>query len=706
MNENRNIKLKLYAVYLAFCLLGVAVLVCIVNIQMVEGTQWREKAQNLTTKYREIQAIRGNVYSSDGSLMATSIPIYEIRMDVNADALTDEIFYAALDSLSWSLSNLFKDKSAAAYKSELTAARKSKQRYYLVRRNVDYNEMIASKSFPLFRKGRYKGGVIYEKRSVRVKPFGILAERTIGRESREGSSFGLEGAYADILAGTRGLRLEKRLAGNVWMPLEGSRQIEPEDGLDLISSIDINIQDVAENALMKQLQLHHADHGCVVLMEVKTGKIRAIANLQRNSDESYSERYNYAVGESTEPGSTFKLMAMLAALDDGTVTIEDTVDAGNGVHRYYDIPMHDSKEGGYGKISLQRAFEVSSNIGISKTISKHYKKDPERFINKLTTMGLNNPLGVELPGEGRPKIKGPKDNKFWSGISLTQISIGYEVSLTPLQILAFYNAVANDGKLVRPSLAEGLAKNGKWKEKFEPVILNEKIASSKAIEQARTMLEGVVERGTAQNLKNAYFNIAGKTGTARLATSKKGYGDSQFSYQASFCGYFPADEPLYSCIVVVNAPSKSVYYGNLVAGPIFREIADKVYATSTYYHDAINTEGKEKKLSNPVATNGYFKELKEVYSSLEIPFSEREQHDFWVRTSTQKDTVKIYNLKSTRPGSNMVPNVVGLGLKDALYLLENSGLHVEVEGFGTVKRQNKTPGTRIEQNAKIKIELS
>ncbi|TXC78879.1 penicillin-binding protein [Luteibaculum oceani] len=696
---------KYYMVFIVALVAGLAIIFGIFKIQVIEGSHWKNKAAALTTKYRKIKAVRGNIYSADGNLLATSIPVYNVRMDVNADALTDDVFYAKIDSLAYCLSNYFKDKSQRAYKNMLVSARKRGERYLLVKSNIGYLAQQKVKTFPLFRKGRYKGGLIFEKFTRRKKPFGILAERTIGYEMENVHPVGLEGAYSDVLAGTEGMRLERRLSGGVWMPVGDENQIDPKDGMDIITTIDVNIQDVAEKALLDQLRKHDADHGCVVLMEVKTGNVVAIANLARSSTGAYSESYNYAVGESTEPGSTMKLAALMAALDDGHISIDDTVDAGNGVHYYYNVPMHDTKDGGHGEISVKRAFEVSSNIGVSKIISKHYSKNPQAFVDKLYSFRLNEPLGLKIAGEGRPKIQHPSD-KAWSGISLTQMSIGYEMLMTPMQILAFYNAVANNGVLLRPNFVKHYAKNGKIVKTLKPEILNPAICNRKTIEQLKVMLEGVVEEGTGANLKNAHFKIAGKTGTARIANASYGYKyTSKYSYQASFCGYFPADNPMYSCIVVVNAPSNAVYYGNLVAGPIFREIADKVFASQIEHHSPLNAEDQLLAGNVPVSLSGYYNDLVTVFNEFNVRTVNKGTAGPWARTSTKDSEVEILPYESEKY-PKLVPNVVGMGLMDAIYLLENRGLQVVVSGRGMVKKQSIPPGRRIRANETIKIDLS
>ena len=679
-----------------------AVLARVFQIQVIEGDEWRQKSDNLTIDYRTIDAVRGNIYAVDGSLLATSVPKYEVRFDPNADAVTDAIFNDNIDSLSWYLADLFKDRSAASYKSELINAKLKKRRYYLIRRNVKFTELKALREFPIFRRGRYKGGFIYVQQNKRQKPFRILAARTIGYDRENGARVGLEAAYRKELRGVSGKRLEKKIAGGTWMPLSDSDDIEPQDGYDLVTTIDINIQDVAEAALMRQLEEQQAEYGCVVLMEVGTGEIRAIANLSRGSDGSYKERYNYAIGAATEPGSTIKLASWMSLLEDGHVDLDDKIQTGNGKHVFYKTTMYDSHEGGFGEITVLEAFAKSSNIAVAKTVEKYYKSDPQKFINHLYQMRLNKPLGVEISGEGKPYIKSANDST-WSGLSLPWISHGYELQLTPLQLLTFYNAVANDGKMMKPMFAKAITNYGEVVKQYHPIILKQSIASPETIKKAKIMLEAVVTDGTAKNLQNASFSIAGKTGTAQISQGSAGYKGKK-SYQASFCGYFPADRPLYTCIVVVNAPSKNVYYGNLVAGPIFKEIANKVYSTSLNAQEGLKKKqftSRSKRPHIPISKNGDYDDLANVYTELNVPFTSRENAQ-WVSVSTGMDTVSVY---AKRHVENLVPNVVGMDIEDAIYLLENQGIKVEIEGRGVVKYQSVAPGFVI-PNRGFKIKLS
>lgn len=489
----------------------------------------------------------------------------------------------------------------------------------------------------------------------------------------------------------------QKISGNAWKPLDDGNEVEPVDGLTLITTLDINIQDVAENALMKQLSEHDAEHGCAILMEVETGEVKAIANLTKTTDGRYIEDYNYAIGESVEPGSTFKLASLIVALEDGMIDLDDSIETGNGVVRYYDLTMKDTKS--HGTISVQEAFEMSSNVGISKIIVKNYKSQPEKFVDRLYGMNLHEKLNIEIKGEEKPLIKYPGD-PMWSGVTLPQMSIGYEVKLTPLQILSFYNAIANNGKMVRPKFAKYLRYHGDTIKEFQTEVINPSICSSQTLEKVHIMLEGVVERGTARNIKNTQYKIAGKTGTAQIAQGKSGYGQKKV-YLASFVGYFPAEKPKYSCIVVVNSPSNDVYYGNLVAGPVFKEIADKVYSTNLKLHEPMKIPAMI--ADPPLCKNTLKEDLVTVLNTLNINGIKDNCKESWVKTFLQDST--IY-LTDNRVSTNTVPSVKGMCLKDALFILENKGLIVKVSGRGKVVKQSPPEGTYYRKGNEILIELS
>ncbi len=700
MSLKRDILIRASLVYLGMLLMGLLIFGKALQLQFFEKEIWAME-ENSTIRHKVIEPNRGNIYSSDGRLLAVSVPFYEIRMDFQSESFTRDIFDRGVDDLSKSLSNLFQDRHWATYKRELVRARESGHRYFLVKRNVTYTQLQQVKHFPIYNQGKYKGGVIYVQKNRRVRPYGMLAARTIGYTMSGDlrSVVGVEGAYETELKGIEGYRLMRKIRGDIWMPINDANEIEPKDGYDVITTIDVDFQDVAENALHTQLMRHGADHGTVVLMEVKTGKVRAIANLAREDDGNYRENYNFAIGESTEPGSTFKLASMIALLEDGYVTPEDIVDVGDGVTSYYGQKMEDSGNEGMGKITVQRAFEASSNVGISKIVNESYKKNPEQFVNRLYEMGLNRKLGIEIKGEGKPEIK-YTDSELWSGLSLPWMSIGYEVRMTPLQILALYNAVANNGKMVKPIFVEELRSHGKTVKRFDTEVLNNHICSKETLEQIRTMLEGVVESGTARNLSNSHYRIAGKTGTAQVSLSKEGYTKSL--YQASFVGYFPAGNPKYSCIVVVNAPSKHIYYGNLVAGPIFREITDRIYVREFEMHD--NQEALVvETVQAPYSKSGIREALESTFDYLDLPLEQNDRDAVWVSTRSTPEGVVLTSRLIT---GNLVPNVVDMGLSDALFLLESNGMRVVVDGLGTVRKQSVRPGSLIRKGAIVTLNMS
>ena len=706
MTIKKDIVWRVALIYVCILIFGISIVARIIYLQFVEVGPLAKKAIQLSVKDVEIQPNRGDIMACDGRLLATAIPYYEIRCDLSRTTISFDDFHDKLDSLALELSRLFKDKPKGMYKQEIIAARSDNNRYYLLRRKVDFDELKALRNFPLFRRGKNKGGLIVIPNSVRFLPYGDLAARTIGylSKSNEGNVVGIEGSFNSELAGVKGLKLMQRLPGGIWMPINDENEVEPKEGYDVISTIDLNIQDVAEEALRKQLEKHNALHGTAILMEVKTGEIRAVANLERDEDGQYRELYNYAIGESTEPGSTFKLAALMAALEDGYVNLDDTVDTKNGTVQYYDKVIHDSEEKGFGKITVKQIFEYSSNVGMAKLIMKYYKGHEEQFVKRLYSFGLNKKLGLDISGEAFPEIKYPGD-KLWSGISLAMMAHGYEVRLTPLQILAFYNAVANNGKLVRPQFVQEIVSHGQVIKHFEPDVIIPSICSMSTIRKAREMLEGVVQHGTAMNLRDSSLQIAGKTGTAQIAKGNKGYRqDAKISYQASFVGYFPAENPKYSCIVVVNAPSNDVYYGNLVAGPVFKEIAQKVNATSFEMHDELIAGKSRLKADAPSAKAGLFPELDETLDDLGVPSNKKSENvSNWVSASKNDKAIDIYNRKIIK---NLVPDVTGMGAKDAVYLLESNGLRTVIQGYGKVKRQSVSPGTNIEKGATVVLTMS
>jgi cell division protein FtsI (penicillin-binding protein 3) len=511
----------------------------------------------------------------------------------------------------------------------------------------------------------------------------------------------IEASFDSDLKGVSGRRLMQRISGGVWMPMNDDEQVEPRDGDDLITTIDVNIQDVAESALYEHLSKHNADHGCAVLMEVATGEIKAIANLSRTKQGNYIEDFNYVVGEATEPGSTMKLASMLVAMDDGLVELDDKVDIGDGVCYYSNQRMKDSHAPHKPVYSALECFMKSSNVGISKLIYQNYAKHPQDFIDGLKRLQMHKKLDIQIPGEGTPLVRNTTD-KHWSNVSLPWISIGYETQLTPLQILTLYNAIANNGKMVKPKFVREIRNHGLIIESFPTEIIAENIVKESTIAKARQMLEAVVDSGTGRNVRNSHYRVAGKTGTAQIARSRYGYNKGNTTYQASFAGYFPADDPKYSCIVVVYAPSSDVYYGGDVAAPVFREIADKVFSNHVDMHDAL-AKNDSVKNAMPFIKAGQQKELKKVFDQLKIDVIVTNEEASWVSVKNENNKLELVERKMK---NGIMPDVTGMGVRDVIYLLENEGLSVRITGKGSVTRQSIAPGTNIQKGQHILIELS
>ena len=663
----KNILTRLYIVAGFLFLFAIAVLVKLVSIQMVEGEKYRKLAMDRTEKMFTIAPKRGNLYSDDGSLLATSVSRYTIRFD--AETVGKRDFEDNVKPLSDALAKLL-GNSSSHYQQLLRKAKVNKNRYALIARNLDYSDYVAVKQFPLFNKGPYKGGLIIEQKIVREHPLGKIAERSVGYERVDEDGYytrvGLEGAFGQYLRGVEGKRLKQKIAKGQWKPIGWDNIVEPKDGYDVVSTIDINIQDIAHHALLGQLEKYNAEHGCVIVMETKTGEVKAISNLGRTSEGKYYERLNYAIGESHEPGSTFKLMSMVVALEDKVIDTNTVIDTEKGTYKVYNRTVRDSKHGGYGKITAAKAFEVSSNTAFAKIINNNYKDNPEKFVNRLMNMNLHRELGLPVNGEGTPVIRYPGD-KGWSGVSLAWMSHGYEVSLTPLQTLTFYNAIANDGEMLKPRLIKAVKEWDKTILKFEKEVINPSICSKETARKVQQLLKDVVEKkhGTGHGLYSPNFSMAGKTGTTQKNYVSKD--PEVMKYISTFAGYFPADDPKYSCIVVIHEPDKSVgYYGADVSGPVFKSVAQKIYASSPLV-DEVDV--------NDVET----KNLEEDYQR-------------YFAASNKK--------------YNEVPNVEGMSGMDAVSILENLGIQVEVKGNGKVKKQSIAKGTDLKKVNKIVLVLS
>jgi cell division protein FtsI (penicillin-binding protein 3) len=694
------------------CMFALVILYRICIIQFAEGEKWRDKAEAATTKVFEMEAVRGNIFDANGALLATSLPYYEVAVDV--PYINSKLYKANKDSLAFLLSKLFKDKSERDYLKILQDARKNNDHYVLLKRNVSYKELQTLKTFPIFRKGR-KGGLVTMQTNRRERPFQMLAGRTIGMSRTGIKAVGLEGAFDSVLKGVGGKRLMQKIAGNVWRPINDENEVESIDGSDLYTTIDINIQDVASQALFKTLVKNGASHGCAILMEVKTGEIKAIANLTKSDNDTatYNESFNYAIGYPTEPGSTFKLASLLAVIDDYGVSLDEKVNVGNGECTYYNKTVKDAHAPESPTMTVQRIFETSSNVGVSKIITKYYSKNPQKFADKLNAFHLNSKLGLSIPGEGIPYIPQTK-TKNWSGVTLPQLSYGYESLITPLQTLTLYNAVANDGKMVKPRFEKYIKRNGITVKTFATEVLIEQLVKKETINKAKKMLEGVVNNGSGKTLNITAFNVGGKTGTAQIAKTgikkvkgKSVYGDvGNRNYQASFVGYFPADNPLYTCIIVINSPSNGVYYGAAVAGPVFKEIAEKVYSSSLNCIEPVNNK-LDLITKTPAVITTRSNELTRVANAFSIPSVEGNSEKFARRNSKDSTKINLTEVDFEKQLKNgIMPNLQGLSAKDALYILENNGVNVKILGFGSVKKQSIEAGQKFNRGNKITLTLS
>ncbi len=665
--EDKHISYRMYLVAFAIFLMAIAIVIKLTNIQWVNGDYYRKLAKERTVRNFVIPANKGNIYSADGSLLATSIPNYEIRLD--ALASKQEAFEKNVKPLADSLGKLL-GRPSSFFLNELRKARANNNRYFLIARNLSYTEFIKIKSFPLFNLGAYKGGIIVEQETVRKRPIGGIAERTIGyeRNTPSGASDGkgIEWAFRSYLNGKDGRILKQKISKGQWKPIRDINEIDPKDGYDVVSTIDVFIQDIAHHALLKQLEEYQADHGSVVVMETKTGQIKAISNLGRATDGSYYETTNYAVHEAHEPGSTYKLVDLMILLDDKKIDTSAVFDTRGGDITYSGKHVRDSHPGGYGKISLASGFEKSSNTVMVQAVYNNYKNNPSQFVNHINKYGLNKQLGLSIKGEGTPRVPQPTD-KNWSNISLPWMAFGYGVLITPLQTLTFYNAVANNGEMLKPQFVSEIKEWNRTIKKFDKEVINPKVCSLETIKKLKAVLLNVVIRGTAKSLYSKDFSMAGKTGTAQMNYSTNGGADKY--YASSFVGYFPAENPKYSCIVVVHKPNTAHnnYYGADVAGPVFKKIAQKIFTDSP-------SKNEIKNINNKV-----------------------------LKQDTDYDS---YFVKSQKQQDSIVPDVKGMSGMDALALFENLGVKVKIIGIGKVKKQSIQPGGSLVKNTTITLELS
>ena len=688
-----------YYIVLGF---GILVLCKAAKIQIKEKDALLERASKRELRIRDEKAHRGNVFSKNGTLLATSVPKFTIHFDPLV--VEKELFDKELPMLSDSLSRLLKTKSKSQFVSYLKKERSLKNRHVWIASKVTMGEYKRMQNFPIFRKGRNRGGIKAERIYVRELPYGKLAARTIGYVREEGNVYvGLEGAFNEYLKGTDGKQLVRLTNNNLWMPIPSPQNVDPINGDDVYTSIDIEIQDVAENALERCLAENKAMQGCVIMMDVKSGFVEVMASLRYNEKKSkYEESYNFALRHNVEPGSTFKAVTMLTLLEnDPNLSIDDKLHLGTKDFKmFYGRKLQDSHlvtdENGY--TTIRNAFEQSSNIAFATLVDETFKSDPDRFIDLIYSTKINEPLNLDIQGAANPYIKNTKD-KFWSKLSLPWMSIGYEVLLTPMQILTYYNAIANDGVMVKPQFVKEIRHNNEVIKTFDTIVINESIASPRTIANLQELLKGVVENGTAKNLKKLGFSVAGKTGTAQIS---QGGAYNKKNYTATFVGYFPADEPKYSCIIVISDPSAGRYYGSSVSAPVFKELSEKVYATRL---GLINEEEEYqadcKSFTKPSMVS--YDDFVNYCTQEDISFVDDVDTAEWVKVNITDDVTYINKVDIDE---NKVPDVKGMNVTDAVCLLESMGWKVTFGGYGKVKTQSVKPNTELKKGSVINLTLS
>lgn len=699
MSERKDIYVKAYMVYIGFVILMFVVLFKTVSIQL-EGRSNVFAGSDEKMPVRTVKRMprRGEILDVHGTPLVTSVSFYDIHMDPTV--IDKKIFDAEITDLSRELANMYSDRNQREYENYIRKGRDQGKRYLLIRKKVTNEERKKLKELPIFKYGRLKGGLIdTDEKIERKRPHNELMRRTLGyyrEENGDTLKVGIEGAFNEYLSGEPGEEVEQRISTG-WKKT-GQIVKEAVEGADVVTSIDKDIQEVADAELKRQLESQGAKNGCVIVMDVKTGFVKAISNLTKGSDGNYYELYNHAIGTKEVPGSTFKLASLMAALEDGRIKITDTVNA-IGTYKFRGGTMHDALEWGYGRITIKRAFEKSSNV-IAKVIYDAYRNDPQAYIDRLVSFGLDQKLGIDLEGEADPVLYRP-GTPNWSKISLPWMSVGYEFQQTPLQTLAFYNAVANNGTLVKPQFVQEIRRSGQTIKTFAPIVLKDNICSDNTLTILKSCLEGVMkDGGTGSKLTSAQFKIAGKTGTARILNEDQKYGQKgEWKYQASFVGYFPAEDPIYSCIVVVAAPSKDIY-GATVSGTVFTAIANKVFATTLKYHKAVN-EGKRKKENVPSVFVGNSYDLTKALGRLRIPYAIAEEGE-WLYAERKKHGIVF---KKRNPVKEIVPNLTGMSAKDAVFLIESMGMSAYVIGYGKVTKQSIPPGASLFKGGIIELTL-
>ena len=702
MSKNKDFLFyRAYIIYFSFVLLMVLVLWMTLSIQLTnEKSLFNSEDDRIPKKTIIEEAEYGDILDKDLNPLVTTINYYNIAMDPSV--IDQDLFDSEISNLASGLSQLFGDRTPQEYENLISEKRIKGSQFLRLQRKVTNEQRKKLRKLPIFEKGRNKGGLIDDDEvSVRKKLRGY-ASRTIGRYSEsEGkvTAIGVEGAFHDVLAGKPGKHIVQKLATG-WKKT-GEYEERAISGADLVLTIDSDIQEVVHSELEKQLIEMDASHGCVIVMEVKTGYIRAISNLKRHDDNSFSQPYNYAIGSRTAPGSTFKLASLMAALEDGKLDLNEIVHAkGKYSFKGSNKPLYDSNYGrGYGMITVKQAFEKSSNV-LAPTINEKYKNDPYKFIARLEQFGLTEPVGINLLGEKKPLVSIP-GTAVWSGLSIPYMAIGYEVEQVPLQTLCLYNSVANNGKMMKPLFVEEIRRSGELVERFPPIVIKDKICSQSTVNKVKKCLEGVMTNGTGSNLESVEFNIAGKTGTAKLMDKSGEFlNQDKSDYQASFCGYFPADNPLYSCIVVIYKPKVKIH-GASVSGTVFAAVANKVYASNLQFHDAVNEDAKRASKS-PEIKAGYKSDISRSLTELGYGYQIGRKGK-WVNSTKSASEIQLSDRKIKE---NVIPNVKGMTARDAVFLLEEMGYIVDIKGFGKVAYQSVRAGEEIEKGRLIQITLS
>lgn len=706
---------KTHLVYMLVLLFGVAILVKIILVQTKDSKELVKLAEKRELRVKELEASRGNIFSYDGKLMATSVPVFDVFFD--SQSVDQEIFVSKIDSLSQQMALLIPKRTAAQWKEYLSTAKAEGKRYHPIAKNISLSEYRQMQKFAIFNRGPFKGGIVAEKKTRRTRPYKELAGRLIGYvNENENLYVGLEGAYNDYLKGQNGHQLVRRIHHGDWIPVPSDEDVDAQNGDDLVTTFDINLQDIVESALNNTMVTNKAEQGCAVLMEVETGYVKAIANLKLNHETGqYEESYNFAMAERYEPGSVFKIASMVVLMNHNhNLKLDDKVNIGNGpIHFSNRVMKDDHSFTKNGIATVQEVIEQSSNKGTAVLITKAFMAHPERYVEGLYALGLNKKIGTGIAGEAQPIIKHPDDKtrdgrKIWSNVSLPWMSIGYEVNVTPMHLITLYNAIANGGKMMKPQFVTEIRHGNQTVEKFEPVVLNEQIAPPEAISMLQTMLEGVTQRGTAKRqLKDCIVSTAGKTGTAQYCDPRLGYSyrDPQTGrrlYNTTFVGYFPADKPKYSCIVVVSRARGQFWAAGSVSAPGFREIAEKVYAMrlGTQEDIAVADTARHIKPDNVIVrhdkTLAYLNGMQNEYTDYALDGD-------WVTIENSKNGEAKIKKAEIRPAT--VPNLIGMNISDAVYLIESLGGKATFSGQGTVCQQSLQPGDTLRKGRTIALKL-